>query len=143
MALTVFDDILSLEREIGSLLQGVTGGVVPGRSLRSGERYPLINVIDTNEEFVVVAELPGVKKEDVHLTVDNGLLTISGERKLAATPEQSQWLRHEIRTGNFSRVVGLPRQVDTGKISAELSNGILRVALPKAEEAKPREVKIK
>ncbi len=143
MALSVFDDILNLEREIGGLFQGFTRGAVPGRILRSREQYPLMNVYDSKEEFVVVAELPGVKKEDIRLTVDNGLLTISGERKTHATPEKAEWLRNEIQTGNFSRVIGLPRQVNASEISAELANGILRVVLPKAEEAKPREVKIK
>ncbi len=143
MALTVFDDILSLEREIGNLFQGFTTGPVPARFLRSGEQYPLMNVFDANEEFVVTVELPGVKKEDIHLTVDNGMLTISGERKTVATPDKAQWLRNEIRTGEFSRVIELPRQVNAGQISAELSNGILRVVLPKAEEAKPRDIKIK
>ena len=143
MALTVFDDILSLEREIGDLFQGFTGSSVPGRLLRTSEQYPMMNIFDTNEEIVLVAELPGVRKEDIHLTIDNGLLTISGERKMAATPDKAQWLRNEIRTGNFSRVIELPRQVNAEKISAELSNAILRVVLPMAEEAKPREVRIK
>jgi HSP20 family protein len=143
MALSVFDDILNLEREIGGLFQGFTSGGVPGRILHSQDQYPLMNVYDSKEEFVIVAELPGVKKEDIRLTVDNGLLTISGERKTHATPEKAEWLRNEIQTGNFSRVIGLPRQVNAGGISAELANGILRVVLPKAEEAKPREVKIK
>lgn len=143
MALTVFDDILSLEREIGNLFGGFTGGAVPGRFLRSSEQFPLMNIFDSSDEFVLVAELPGVKKEDIHLTVDNGLLTISGERKAATTPENVNWLRNEIKTGNFSRVVALPRHVNGEKISADLSNGILRVVLPKAEEAKPREVRIK
>ncbi len=143
MALTVFDDILGLERGIGSLFQEFTSGAVPGRFLRSGEQYPLMNIFDTNEEIVVVAELPGVKKDDVHLTVDHGLLTISGERKTAATPDDVEWLRNEIRAGSFSRVIELPRQVNADQISAELSNGILRVVLPKTDEAKPREVRIK
>jgi len=141
MALSVFDDILNLEREIGGLFQGFTRGAVPGRILHS--EYPLMNVYDSKEEFEVVAELPGVKKEDIRLTLDNGLLTISGERKTYATPEKAEWLRNEIQTGSFSRVIGLPRQVNASGISAELTNGILRVVLPKAEEAKPREVKIK
>ena len=143
MALTAFDDILNLEREIGNMFQGLTGSTIPGRLLRGVEQYPSINVIDTNEEIVLVAELPGVRKEDIHLTVDNGLLTISGERKMHAMPEKAAWLRNEIRTGSFSRVLELPGLVNADKISAELSNGVLRVVLPKAEEAKPREVKIK
>jgi len=143
MALTVFDDILSLERQIGDLFQGFTRGGAPGYYLRTGEQFPLMNIFDTNDEIVLVAEVPGVKKEDIHLTLDNGLLTVSGERKNAATPDGAEWLRNEIRTGNFSRVVELPRLVNAERISAELSNGILRVVLPKAEEAKPHEVRIK
>lgn len=143
MALTVFDDILSLEREIGNMFQGFTPGAVPGRLLRTSEQYPLLNIFETKDEFVLVAELPGVKKEGIHLTIDNGLLTISGERQAASTPENVDWLRNEIRTGNFTRVVALPRHVNGDQISAELSNGILRVVLPKAEEAKPHVVSIK
>ena len=143
MALTVFDDILNLERQIGSLFQGFTRGAVPGQFYRTGEQYPLMNIADNNEAIVIMAELPGVKKEDVHLTLDNGLLTISGERKSVVTPEGVEWLRNEIRTGAFSRAIELPRQVNVERISAELTNGILRVVLPKAEEAKPREVRIK
>ncbi len=143
MALTVFDDILSLERQIGNIFQGFTGGTDPAHFLHSGGQYPLMNISDSNEEIVLVAELPGVKKEDIRLTLDNGLLTISGERKMVAMPEKAEWLRNEIRTGNFSRVIELPRQVNFDQISAELSNGILRVVLPKAEEARPREVSIK
>lgn len=142
MTLTVFDDILSLERQIGNLFQGFAGGVAPGRFVRPGEQYPPMNISDGNDEIVLIAELPGVRKEDLHLKVDNGLLTVSGERKTTATPEGVEWLRNEIRTGTFSRVIELPRQVRTDQISAELSNGILRIVLPKAEEAKPREVRI-
>jgi HSP20 family protein len=143
MALTVLDDILSLEREVGDLFPGFTRAFVGGRFLQSDRQYPRMNVFEVDEEYQVVAELPGVRKEDVHVTSDNGLLTINGERKSAATPRKAEWLRNEIKTGNFSREIELPRQVDTNKISAELSNGILRVVLPKAEEAKPREVSIK
>ncbi len=143
MGLTVFDDILNLEREMGGLFQGFPGGSVSGRFLRSGQHYPSVNIFDTSEDFVVLAELPGVGKEDVHMTLDNGLLTISGERKDGTTPDKAEWLRKEIGTGSFSRVIELPRHVDGDRISAELSDGILRVVLPKAEDAKPREVKIK
>ncbi len=134
MALTVFDDILSLERQIGSLLNGFGG---------RAEQYPLLNVYDSNEQLVLVAEMPGVKKEDIHLTLENGLLTINGERKQSGMPDQAGWIRNEIQTGTFSRTIQLPRQVNANQISAELTNGILRVVLPIAEEAKPREVKIK
>lgn len=143
MALTVFDDVLNLEREISRLFNGFPGAVVPGRLLPSGERYPLMNIFDTAENILLVAELPGIKKEDIHLSVENGVLTISGVRKSAVTPDNARWLRNEIRTGEFSRVFELPAQVNADKITAELSNGILRVTLPKAEEAKPREVRIK
>jgi HSP20 family protein len=143
MALTVFDDILSLERQIGNIFQGFTVVTDPGSYLHSGGQYPLVNISDSNEEIVLVAELPGVRKEDIHLTLDNGLLTVSGERKMVGMPEKAERLRNEIRTGNFSRVIELPRQVNFDQISAELSNGILRVVLPKAEEARPREVSIK
>jgi HSP20 family protein len=99
--------------------------------------------MENSHEFVVVAELPGVKKEDVKVTLQDGVLTVSGERKQKAVPEESRWHRTEIESGEFHRSIELPTAVDAPAVSAELKDGILRIVVPKAEEARPREITVK
>ncbi|HVN49260.1 MAG TPA: Hsp20/alpha crystallin family protein [Bacteroidota bacterium] len=110
----------------------------PGRVL-----YPAVDIAEQENETVVLAELPGVKKEDVKITFENNVLTISGERKPYEIPEKARVLLNEMRVQNFSRSIEFEHAVDASKIGAELNNGVLRVVLPKAEEAKPRTIDIK
>ncbi len=104
--------------------------------------YPAIDVAEYENESVVVAELPGVRKEDLKLSVHDGTLTISGVRKEDRIPENASWLRNETRTGEFSRTIELPHDVKGDAISAELADGVLRVVLPKSEEVRAREIAI-
>lgn len=103
---------------------------------------PRVDVADAGEEFVVLVELPGVKKEDLKISVREGVLAIGGEKRPKAKPEDSRWLRNEIAAGKFQRSIELPAPVNGAKITATLIDGILRVTLPKAEEARPREITI-
>jgi HSP20 family protein len=103
---------------------------------------PALNVVEKDNEYVVVAAMPGVQKEDVKLSVENDVLTISGTRKSNGLPENARWLRNEIQRGDFSRSITLPTGVKVDAITAELQNGLLHITLPKADEAKPREIKI-
>ena len=103
---------------------------------------PAIDVVENENETLLVAELPGVSKEDVKLSLENNILTISGTRKNHSLPEKANWLRNEIRKGDFTRSVKLPKGIDSTKISAEITNGFLRISLPKADEVKPREIRI-
>jgi HSP20 family protein len=104
--------------------------------------YPPLDVAEYEHESVVVAELPGVKKEDLKITVENGLLTISGERKPYEIPQDARIVLNEMRVQNFSRSIELPHEVDVDKISAELQNGLLRIRLPKSEASRARTIKI-
>lgn len=139
MPLSVYDNLLNFEREIDELFQDFGG--VP--TFGAARYYPAIDIVDHPEQTELIAELPGIAKEDVHINVNNGLLTISGERKLPAVPEKAQWIRNEVRTGPFSRSIQLPKQAKADGITAEMTNGVLKILLPKAEEAKPREIRIK
>lgn len=103
---------------------------------------PRLDVGETNKEIVVLAELPGTVKEDMKIVVEKGILTISGERKEKAAAEGSRWLRNEIGTGAFTRSIELPAPVNADQITATLVNGLLRIVLPKAEQARPREITI-
>jgi HSP20 family protein len=102
-----------------------------------------MDVAERGNDTVVVLELPGVKKQDLSITVNDGYLTVSGERKAPETPEKSVSLRSEISRGKFNRSIELPHEVDINGVTAELVNGILQVVLPKSPEARPREIPVK
>jgi HSP20 family protein len=91
---------------------------------------------------VVKAELPEVKKEDVHVSIENNLLTIRGERKLSEETKRENYQRLERCYGEFMRSFRLPSFTDAGKIDAEFKDGMLRVTLPKREEVKPKQIEV-
>lgn len=139
MTSSFFDPLLDLDRDIDSMLKNVWRAP----AARSVYQYPALDIAEYENESVVVAEMPGVKKEDLKLSVHDGVLTISGERKAHPMPENSSWIRNEIRTGEFARTIQLPHDVKQDAIAAELNNGVLRVVLPKSEEVRPHEITIK
>src|SRR6266498_3545607 len=91
-----------------------------------------------DQELVLKAELPDMSREDIDITVDNGTLTIRGEKKLSSDVKEEQFHRIERRYGTFSRSFSLPQTVDPNKVAAEYKQGVLTVRLPLREEAKPR-----
>ena len=95
-----------------------------------------------DHELVLKAEIPDMSREDIDITVENFVLTIKGEKKLANTVKEEQYHHVERRYGTFSRSFSLPQTVDAGKVSAEYKNGVLTVRLPLREEAKPRQIKV-
>ncbi len=104
---------------------------------------PLIDVEETEDEFNITAELPGMKKEDIKITFQDNILTISGEKKMEEKREDKNFHRMERTFGKFSRSIGIPAGVKLDKIEAEYKNGVLYVHIPKAEEAKPKKIDIK
>jgi HSP20 family protein len=135
---SLFEPLFNFDRDIDGLFESVWRAP----TAHSTYQYPALDIAEYENESVVVAEMPGVKK-DLKLTVHDGVLTISGERKVHQMPERSSWLRNEIRTGEFTRAIRLPHDVKADTISAELANGVLRIVLPKADELRPREIAIK
>ncbi len=103
---------------------------------------PAVDIYETDtHEVVIKAELPDVRKEDIGVSVENNVLTLTGERK----PEQSkreQFQRVERRFGSFSRSFTLPTSVDAGQIAASYKDGVLTIRLPRREEAKPRQITV-
>ena len=95
-----------------------------------------------NHEVVIKAELPDMTREDIDITVDNGTLTLKGEKKFTSEAPEDQFHRIERRYGMFSRVFALPRSVDSTRVAAEYKNGVLTIRLPLREEAKPRQIKV-
>jgi HSP20 family protein len=105
--------------------------------------YPACDVFEDKEAVKIVAELPGVKPEDVKLSLENNLLTIRGEKKQEAEERSERVHRYERSYGAFERGFVLPSTVDGDKISAEYQNGILTVIVPKVERARPREIPVR
>ena len=112
------------------------------RPLR-GSWVPAINILEREDAVVITADLPGLKAEDVEVTVDEGTLSIRGERNLEEAAEGETFHRVERLYGVFERTFTLPNSVDVDKIDARFSNGEMTLTLPKREESKPRSVKIK
>ncbi len=111
------------------------------RALR-GAWAPAVNIAEDSDAIRITADLPGLKPEDVELTVDNGMLTMRGERRMAEQREGETWHRVERVYGAFERTFTLPSTVDVNGIEASFANGEMTVRLPKREESKPRSVKI-
>jgi HSP20 family protein len=104
---------------------------------------PAVDVAEDEKEYVVKADLPEVKKEDVKVNIQDGLLVVEGERKQEKEEKGKKFHRIERSYGKFVRRLGVPSDVDATKVSAEYSDGVLRVHLPKAPTAKPASIDVK
>jgi HSP20 family protein len=112
---------------------------------RTGQLFtgwsPALDLYESGDHLTAVVELPGMRKEDIDISLHDGTLTVSGERKRESTNgEKAQ--RTERYVGTFRRSIPLPTRVDASKVSATYQDGILKVTLPKAEEAKPKQIKV-
>jgi HSP20 family protein len=105
--------------------------------------FPAMDMVENDREFLLFAEMPGVKKGDVNIKVEDGMLHISGERRPYEIPENAGVLLNEMRVKDFHRALRLPEEANVEAISAELENGVLRVVIPKREETLPRMIEIK
>jgi len=104
---------------------------------------PPVDIFQNGDhELVLKAEVPDMSREDIDITVENYVLTIKGEKKLADGVKEEQFHHVERRYGAFTRSFSLPRTVDAGKVSADYRNGVLTIKLPLREEAKPRQIKV-
>jgi len=112
---------------------------------RTGQLFtgwsPALDLCESGENVVAVVELPGMRKEDIDISLHDGTLTISGERKHENTNGETTQ-RTERYVGTFRRSIALPTRVDPTKVSATYEDGILKVTLPKAEEAKPKQIQV-
>ncbi len=108
-----------------------------------GSSRPAVDIFDKGGEVVIYAELPGMKKEDIDVRVENNVLTIRGKKERKEEVKEEGYFRAERTYGSFSRSFSLPTTVEVGKIAADYKDGILTLRLPKAEEAKPRQIEIK
>ena len=102
-----------------------------------------MDISENESEYLAILELPGVKKEDVKITFEKNVVTIEGKRTPYANPQEAQILLKEMAVRDFKRSIRIPAEIDAGNISAELENGILKVVLPKSQQARVRTIAIK
>ena len=106
-------------------------------------QWPMrVDIREDENQIVVKADVPGMEQKDISVNVDNGMLTISGERKFSDEEHKEQYHRVERAYGRFSRSFQMPNTTDPENISASYKNGVLEVTLPKREEAKPRSIQV-
>ncbi len=143
MNLTVWDPF----REMESLLDRYgrssrkTLAKSDDKTFEVGDWMPQVDISETKEAFIVKAELPGVEKEDVSVNFENSILTIRGEKKVET--EDKKRHRVECAYGSFIRSFTLPQTIKADKIEAVYKNGILNLTIPKADEAKPKQIEVK
>ena len=104
---------------------------------------PTIDVFEKGDKFVVKAEVPGMKEEDIHVSVEGDMLTIREEKKIESEVKEEDYYRSEHSYGSFFRSIALPSTADASKIEADYENGVLEVTLPKKPEVKPKKVAVK
>jgi HSP20 family protein len=105
--------------------------------------FPAINITEDKEKYYVRAELPGMKANEVQVEVTGRNLAISGERKIQSEGENAKYHRREREAGKFSRVIGLPGEVNADSVDARLVNGLLTVTIDKSMAAKPKQITVK
>ncbi|RJR19451.1 MAG: Hsp20/alpha crystallin family protein [Desulfobacteraceae bacterium] len=131
-----FEEIERMRR----LLESMSGPMI--REPSAGV-FPLMNVTEDSDSYYVRAELPGIRTEDLEISVTGNGISISGERKIPDAGTDAVYHRKERDAGRFSRMLSLPGQIDSAKAEADVADGVLTVVLPKSETAKPRQIAIK
>jgi HSP20 family protein len=134
-----FQELERMRQQMDNFLSNVSGSGLP--SLHAGV-FPSINLTEDQDHYYVRAELPGISADDLDIQATGNNLSISGERKIEAEKDSVRYHRKEREAGKFSRAIGLPGDIDASGVNASLDNGILRVRLPKAEKAKPKQITI-
>jgi HSP20 family protein len=139
-----FRDLVSLQERMNRLFEesfrGARGSGEEDASLSSWA--PAVDIYEHDGSIVLKAELPGVSPKDVDVRVENNVLTLRGERKFENDVKKESYHRVERSYGSFLRSFTLPNVVDTDRIKAEYKDGVLRLTLPKKEEAKPKQISI-
>ena len=134
-----FNELDIMRRQMDRLMDAFTGESFRGRTAGV---FPLVNLTEDPDNYYLYAEIPGIGSDALDIQAERSTITISGERKIAEESDGVRYHRRERETGVFSRVVGVPGDIDPENVAASLKNGILRVVIPKAEAAKPKQIKV-
>lgn len=138
-----FRDLRSLQEEVNRLFSGNMARSFDEEGIARGSWSPSVDIYENKDHIVLEAELPGMKREDFDLSVENNTITLRGERHFEKKDETDNYHRVERAYGSFTRSFTLPNTVTAEGATAEYTNGVLRVTLPKREETKARRIEIK
>ncbi len=133
-----WDPFRDLQREVGRLFESME----PAQHWRVARGVPPINLYDAGEQYILTAQLSGVGPDEVDLSITGETLTMRGDRKRSEGVAEESYRRQERQFGRWTRTVTLPDRVDSTKVSATFADGVLTVTLPKAEEARPRQISV-
>ena len=140
-----FRDLAGLQERIDRLFEDSFSrlrGPFSSEALERGAWSPAVDIVESDDEIVLKADLPGLDPADVDIQVQNGTLTLKGERKFTSDVKEDDYRRVERVYGSFLRSFSLPQTVDPDKVEADYRNGVLEVRLPKRPEAKPKQIKV-
>ncbi len=140
---TPFRSLMDIQKEITHLFDDVFSGTEGGRGTDLMRWSPRVDIYEEEGNIVLKAELPGVKKSDIDIEVEDNMLTLRGERRRQEKVVEENYHRTDRQFGAFTRSFTLPKHVDVDKISAHYEDGVLTVTLPKTEEARPKKVAVK
>lgn len=134
-----WDPLRDLEREVDRLLRGVNLSM---QGFRLGRQFPALNLYELPDEYLITSELPGLKPEDLELTVASGVLTLKGQRDDPEGVAEDRFRRRERFRGSWQRSVTLPERIQEDALTAGFSHGVLKIHLPKAEALQPRQIPV-
>jgi len=138
-----FREMSTLQNEMNRLFNTVFDTPAQNSAGSTLRRWmPAMDLVETEDSFVLRADLPGMKEDDVKIEFEDGTLTVSGERKAEHETKNEGYYRVERAFGSFSRSLTLPQGVDAEAVTANFENGVLEVRIPKPEERKPRRIEI-
>ncbi|HSK31093.1 MAG TPA: Hsp20/alpha crystallin family protein [Candidatus Limnocylindria bacterium] len=137
-----FEGFNGIQSRMNELFEEAFGRSRPYHVAATAAWLPPVDILESKDGYLLRAELPGMKREDFNLEVKDGTLTLSGERKFDEAADGVQYHRVERVAGKFSRSFSLPQTVKSGEIKATYRDGILEIHVPKAEEAKPKQIAI-
>ncbi len=137
-------DFGSLQERINKMFDDTIRTLYPpdGEELEKGTWAPAVDIYETNDSFVVSADLPGLNKDEIQIDLKDNTLTLKGEKKFEEKVSKDNYIRVERAYGSFVRSFTLPENVVPEKIKAKYKEGVLEVTIPKKEEAKPKQIKV-
>jgi len=133
-----WDPFRQIQREVGRLIETLQ----PLPAWRVARQFPVMNVYDASDRYILTVPIPGMSPEEIDLSITGETLTLRGDRKRSEGVSDESYRRQERPFGRWTRTVTLPDRVESGQVSATYANGILTVALPKAESARPRQITV-
>lgn len=137
-----FEGLMTMRKDMDRLFEEFFGDTPLFQRGKVSVLEPAIEVAETDDAVIVKAQVPGVSKEQLHLSISDNVLTLKGETKAEDEKKEKNFYRREIRYGSFQRTIPLPVTVQADQAKAQLKNGVLQVTLPKIEKVKAKEIPV-